>query len=184
MERTAQHHLIRTVISLCELAATATDHRIRDDLTDEAAIALDIASLDQSQDGALQKWAGNLTALFVRLERVDAVDQEALAYANVRLLRLQASLPTEVKTAEVASDGKKPRANDISRPKPRALGQNQQRVFEWLRENPGKRTHELIAHFAGKLSGRTIKRALKDLVVAQQIRRTEHEGAVAYEPIT
>ncbi len=182
MERAAQHHLIRTVVSLCELAATATDRRIRDDLADEAVMALDIAAADQVSNGELRKWTSNLTALLTRLERTDALDQEALAYANLRLLRLQSSLGADPESKRMLPGIPVSSMIPVSASLP-VIGKNQEQVLSWVRANPGKRPHELIAYFSGKLSSRTIKRSLKDLVEAKLLRRREHDGVVAYEPL-
>jgi DNA-binding GntR family transcriptional regulator len=56
-------------------------------------------------------------------------------------------------------------------------------VFAWLKEHPGSRTREVIAQFTSDLSGRTVKRALKDLVQNGVLHKREEAGSVSYEVV-
>ncbi len=65
----------------------------------------------------------------------------------------------------------------------RELSANARRILQRLKDNPGARTRELVAHLEGELSDRTVMRLLKELAAAGLVRRTQRDGAAVYEVV-
>jgi len=172
---------IRTVLALSQLAARCDADDVRSDLTDEAAVLVDIVISTPSGErltDSLTAWCRRTGDWLQRLRSTPDIDQPALLRAQEKVLRLLAS--AEVRPPQ------KPGPRRMISPRPVATDEEpnstQGRVLSWLRENPGTRTRALIANFAGELSDRTVKRSLTKLVGLGLVTRRETEdGGVRYE---
>jgi DNA-binding transcriptional ArsR family regulator len=177
--RVLHRHIIRTVLALCRLAERGADEDAREDLTD-ACLALFDAYL--SGDAAIREWCNDADALVGRLD--GSVQGPALLRAQARLLRLRASVAPAVPVASKPAAAPKPVAPKVNTQAVlRELGANARRVLQWLKDNPGARTRELVTKFDGELSDRTVMRLLKELAKAGLVRRTQRDGAAIYEVI-
>jgi len=177
-------HLVRAVTALCAFAAACGDEDARGELTDDAAFAVHIwtSAAGDARIGDLRDWCGQ-TAVTLERMRGPGREHRALLRAAVALLRLRAALPVPEKPAPVKSAPRKEVARKEPVPRPASLGANQRRLLDALRTTGPIRTRDLIAHLAGQLSDRTVKRSLKELAAAGLIRRTESGGAVTYEVV-
>lgn len=176
-QREILQHLVRTVLAFCRLAEHVDDDA-REDLIDASASLLDIwTSLESSaRADAIRQWCQDAA---VALNRLNASDH-AFLRAQSRLLRLRAAVGQPIVSA---AEPKKAAPRQVARSAIRDLGSNARVILQWLQQNPGARTRELVTNFSGKLSDRTVMRSLKELVTVGLIRRTQKEGAAIYEAI-
>jgi hypothetical protein len=179
-EAEIQQQVVRTVLAFCRLAERA-DSDAREDLVDSSAALLNLwlAGSEEARAAALERWCQEATAVLARLQPAD--NAHALLRAQARVLRLRAALPAK-------APAPRPVAVAVAKPAPKQtplkdLSASAKAVLNGLKGNPGLRTRDLIARFAGKLSDRTVMRSLKELTEAGAVKKTQDGGAAAYEVI-
>lgn len=159
-----EHHVIRTAVALCGLAAADIDGRIRDDMRDEAVILMGL----WTDRDSLALWCRRMDAEL----RALAESTDAAIVARTAVLRLQIILsPTTPRLST---------AKKLDIKKPDVLGIGPKKVLQFVRENIQARAKDIIQKFSGSLSDRTVKRSLQTLVAAGQLIRTEEDGAIIY----
>lgn len=176
MDRRINHQVVRLVVCLCEVAAVATDMRLRQDVLDEAAVLVDLVTASQPDAVTLlRQWCRDTH----RLVSVtgDTAYREAAAYALVHLLRLQASLGVE-KKVEPSVAKTEPTPLPVVKTNPDDLRKAPRLVLELVRSHPGIRTGQLETEIGREFSSRTLKRSLKELIEAGFIIR-QAEGTTA-----
>lgn len=184
-----EQQVIRTVLALCMFAVRCQGSEVRDDMRDEA-VALThlwlrvVSSNANGHDPAdhLRQWCFQILPRLEALSRESGQPLDAVLAVQAAVLRLRTSLgapqPAQppVKSARPARSPAPTRNNSSTG----VLGSNAKRVLGFVREHPDVRPKELISHFSGTLSDRTVKRCLKDLIEAKAIVRIEQDGAVQY----
>jgi DNA-binding transcriptional ArsR family regulator len=189
MDRDVRQLSIRAVMALCRYAERTDDRDFQGDIADECAILLDVATAtSDSQPAMIQSWCVRMQNMLRRLSP-NTSDGESFARAELAVLRLRSAVVVSPKALVRPSEPlrvKKISSGNFSRPSSakrsgNGVGENQKKVLSWLREHPGARPKDLIAHFVGSLSDRTIKRSLKDLTGAGLLRRIERDDSVVYE---
>jgi hypothetical protein len=189
MDRDVRQLSIRVVMALCRYAERTNDRDFQGDIADECAVLLDVATAtSDNQPAMIQSWCVRMQNMLRRLSP-NTSDGESFARAELAVLRLRSAVVVSPKTLVRPSEPlrvKKISSGNFSRPSPakrdgNGVGENQKKVLNWLREHPSARPKDLIAHFVGSLSDRTIKRSLKDLTGAGLLRRIERDDSVVYE---
>jgi len=173
---------VRAVLALCQLAARCDVDDIRTDILDEAAVLIDVSIglPAETRTESVAAWCRQTAGWLSRLEGIGGVDEPSLLRAQARVLRLQASADgAQQPQKRIASAVRKKRRTGTPIGEPT---KGQVRILEWLRSNPGTRSGELVEHFAGDFSPRTVKRSLSNLVATGLVQRSKTEtGGVRYE---
>jgi DNA-binding transcriptional ArsR family regulator len=178
--RALQQNLARAVLALCQLSARADDGDARVDVTDEALLLLDAASSGADTELIRLRVSGAL-AVVDRLAG-SVHDDASVARARLWLLRVQAVLgpaPATPKRAAAQLEEKVAVPEPVKRPRT-AVGKSQKAVLQWVLDNQGRRNRDIVEHFAGTLSLRTVKRSLSELTDAGLISRGEVDGYTVY----
>ena len=176
-----EQQIIRTVMALCSLAAQSVSIDVRDDMRDEAYLL--VHTLLRRADIADSEIRRQCERLASRLEVItsDTLQPRSIVLtAHASVLRLHAALeaPMKVELSPV-----KERKSKTGSPVPQKdLGSSHQKVLNAIASHADIRTKELVEKFANTLSARTIKRCLKDLLVAGLLMKSEKQenGAVMY----
>lgn len=178
MDYRIHQHLVRTIIALCALAAT-TDEDARAELADESVEALQAGGTVNGAE-TLRVWCTTANALIERL-RTSGANEHACTRASVALLRLRTALPLAVSPKDpIVSVPAHSSRRTVIATDPDVITKNQQRILDALQQVGPSRTRDLVAHVAGTLSDRTVKRSLKELVAAELVCRNEKDGAIVY----
>lgn len=180
MERIVLQQTVRTVLALCQFAASCEVDDVRADALDEAAALIDMTTSVQSDARivAVSAWCRQVNGWLGRLQGVGGIDGTALLRAQARVLRLLAVADEKPeKKMEPRARPKREQKAVIAEP---TTGQS--RIVEWLRGNRGARNRELVAHFAGDMSPRTVKRSLSNLLAMGLVCKSKTEtGGVTYD---
>ena len=175
MESRLNRTTLRVALSLCELAATATDVHIRQDLLDEA-----LAVLECVADGDRRVRRSNIVAwcdlIGPVLERLGGgVPVADIAYARAKVLRVRSVAGA---TDDVPAQREEPRPTEVV--SERDLRPASQKVLALIRSQDDIRSNQIITMIGSDFSPRTIKRALRELTDAGLVERSTQGTAVTY----
>lgn len=171
--------ILRTIIVLSEAAADTEHADVRDDVHDQLASLLQLCWRSPDQV-VLYRWCVTATTRFQRLADQDVPGPSTL-HALAAVLRLQLIAVPSVQPRPVPSPAIPIPARRQRVRRTTVAGKNHQRVLRYLETHPQARTKDLVGYFAETLSGRTVKRCLKDLTIAHAITRVRQEdGSVSY----
>jgi hypothetical protein len=173
-----EHHVIRTVITLCSVAGQSHSQDVRDGMRDETSALLGLwlgmaSTVPNGTDPSilLRQWCGRVAAHLEVLASDANQPLDAILSSQAAILRLRSALPAE----QIA---------EKSAPAAPVLNDSQKMILEFMGDHPRVRTREITDHFAGSLSDRTVKRCLKELVSEGVLVRTSQDGAVMYSLTT
>lgn len=156
------------------------------DVHDSIASLLDACWSASPDARELARWALDAEQI-VRRCMGDAPNAHAL-HALAQVVRMQALVPRP--TQSVLPSASTAAADAPSRPRssaPRSgvkkLPSRMTPILTFIRAQNGCRSKQVIDHFAGTLSPRSVKRFLNELVAAGSLARLVVEGITRYEPI-
>lgn len=176
MNEHIRQRFTRSLIALGELAGTLTDSRLRTDITDEMTMGIATATNADRGSDALRAWCASVLGVVAAVPE----QSEAVAYARLSLLRLQALLPVPPRLHEhktVTPKTEEPAPFPSVKLPPAASA-----VLDVVREHPGVHTAQVMELVGGQMSSRTVKRALKELAGSGLIQRLTSGKGVAYMP--
>lgn len=176
--RTAMHdiefQLIRTTLSLVQAAASQEHPDIRDDILDDALVLLQTGKGGDSL--ILGRFCRDAAA---RLERATDSSRMPVARAIQRLLRIASACIPHNESPAVPSVRRYDDEPGLSAPQIKGR-ENRDAILAYIRAHAEVRISDLESALAGTVSGRTIKRALKELKDQKIVRRIQRDGAVWY----
>lgn len=187
MQSILERQAIRTAVALAAASAHGQSPQAIADIRDEAMQLIAYCTMHPSiTPEELGAWCDDAAALMQRLGASGALPDEQVLQASAAILRLRLAV---TRVALGAGEPKDNKARSASRdntgtPPPQRkvkLAENLKKVAGYIQEHPDIRSKELIEHFSGVFSSRSIKRYVAELLVLKVIHRKEIEdGSIAY----
>lgn len=177
-ESITERQAIRAALALAVASAHGGTPDAVVDLREEASQLIGLCINGGSAADGLLQWCEGAAALVHRLASDDCLPPRSALDAETAILRFRLAVirqqpPVQAPTKEMPA--KKIQVQ---------VEGGQKKLLDFITTHPNMRTTALITALAGQLSSRTVKRFLKELVVAGAVRRIKLEdGGVAYRSV-
>ncbi len=189
MDTVIERQAIRTAITLAAASAFGSDAQAISELRDEATQLILLCMYERHTHEDMMFWCEGASAIIDRFASNGYIPEDQALTAASSVLRLQLIVSRRITEDRRASDAiaKKESKREDSTPKERpkkpvvVLEGNAKELYAHIEAHPDVRTRDLISFFVPRISSRTVKRHLKDLIdLKQVIRKTLTDGGVAY----
>jgi hypothetical protein len=176
-ESITERQAIRAALTLAAASAHGRTPDAVADLREEASQLIGLCIKDGSAADGLLQWCDDAAALIRRLASDDCLPQQPALNAETAVLRFRLAVVRQPQPAHIMKEPPTKKIHVV-------VEGGKKKLLDFIASHPNMRTSALVTARAGELSSRSIKRFLKELLVAGAVRRTKLEdGGVAYRAI-